>query len=150
MRVFILCTGRSGSTSIIHACQHISNFTAAHESQAKVFGDKRLDYPDQHIEADNRLSWHLGQLDKKYGDEPIYVFMKRDRDKVAKSFTNRYYTKSIIDAFCEGIRMRPAEHLSPQELEQACYDYVDTVNSNITHFLKDKSCLLYTSDAADE
>jgi len=70
MRVFILCTGRTGSTSIIEACKHISNYTADHESLAKVFGNQRLDYPDYHIEADNRLSWHLGALNKKYGDTP--------------------------------------------------------------------------------
>ena len=34
MRVFVLCTGRSGSTTFVRACQHIDNYTASHESTA--------------------------------------------------------------------------------------------------------------------
>jgi hypothetical protein len=139
MRVFILCSGRSGSLTIIKACTHIENFTSGHESLAKKFGQKRFDYPENHIEADNRLSWHLGQLNKIFGNKAFYVHLKRNRDEVAQSFLKRFYVPgSIIDSFCEGIRMSPAEFLSEEERLQACYDYIDTVNSNIEHFMSDK------------
>ena len=54
MRVFILCTGRTGSTTIIKAARHIKNYTADHESLARKFGEDRFKYPDNHIEADNQ------------------------------------------------------------------------------------------------
>ena len=139
MRVFILSTGRSGSLTINKACNYIENFTSAHESLTKAFGKKRFEYPNNHIEVDNRLSWQLGQLYKLYGDNSFYVHLKRNRDKVAQSFFKRFYLRgSIIDAFCEGIRMSETENLSRKQRMQACYDYIDTVNSNIEYFGSDK------------
>ncbi|MEL6657193.1 MAG: hypothetical protein AAFP77_18085 [Bacteroidota bacterium] len=139
MRVFILGTGRNGSSTIIKACQHITNFTSSHESRTKRIGPERLAYPDDHIEADNRLSWHTGELDQLYGQAAFYVYLKRERKKVAASSMRRYYQPiSIIDSYCGGIKMIPPEKLNREERLQACYDYVDTVNANIELFLKDK------------
>ena len=139
MRVFILCTGRTGSAAIINACKHIENFSSAHESRTSKWGQDRFNYPDNHIEADNRLAWHLGQLHQLYGNDPFYVHLTRDRDKVAQSFMRRFYIpESIIDAYCEGIKMTPPEKLRKEARLQACYDYIDTVNSNIKHFMSDK------------
>ncbi|MEN8249409.1 MAG: hypothetical protein ABFS32_10795 [Bacteroidota bacterium] len=139
MRVFILSTGRSGSNAFIEACQHIENFTSGHESLSRSFGPERFDYPDNHVEADNRLSWHLGSLHKLFGDETFYVHLKRDRDKVAQSFMKRFYSPgSIIDSFSEGLRKSQPENLSKESRLAACYDYVDTVNSNIEHFVDAK------------
>lgn len=144
MRVFILCTGRSGSTSIIKACKHIENYSSGHETLSRKFGEDRFNYPENHIEADNRLAWHLGKLNKLYGNRPIYVHLRRNRDKTAQSFFSRFYLfGSIIDSFCEGIRMTPSEKLSKETRLQACYDYIDTVNSNIEYFLSDKSKVFY-------
>ncbi|PIB34834.1 hypothetical protein BFP72_05155 [Reichenbachiella sp. 5M10] len=140
MRVFILCTGRSGSVAIIKACSHIKNFSASHESLSNQWAERRMDYPDQHIESDNRLSWQLGTLEKKFGDEAIYIHLTRDREKVAYSLLQRYYQPaSIIDSFCEGIRMTPPEKLNIDQRMQACYDYVDTITDNIEVFLSNKT-----------
>ncbi|CAL2087434.1 hypothetical protein [Tenacibaculum sp. 190524A05c] len=140
MRVFVLCTGRSGSLSFVNACKHIRNFTTSHESLADVFGNERFNFPNNHIEVDNRLSWSLGHLNKYFGDDAIYIHLKRDRDKTANSFFQRFYLPgSIIDAFCDGVRMNPVEKLSKKMRLKACYDYVDTVNTNIEYFLLDKS-----------
>lgn len=65
MNIFVLCTGRSGSKTFIKACNHITNYTCGHESRAKrakLESRLNLDYPPNHIEADNRLSWFLGRL----------------------------------------------------------------------------------------
>jgi hypothetical protein len=87
--VFILCAGRTGSTTIIRAFEHAANFTAGHESRAdRIIG--RCEYPDQHIEADNRLSWFLGTLERLYGDEPLYVHLTRDRQAVVESHLARW------------------------------------------------------------
>jgi len=39
--------------------------------------------------------------------------------------------------------MQPAARLSDSERLQACYDYIDTVNDNVEHFLADKSKVLH-------
>jgi hypothetical protein len=135
MNVFILCTGRCGSTTFIEACRHITNFTAEHESRARLIGDERLNYPPQHIEADNRLSWFLGRLDQKYGDSACYVHLRRDDHKTAQSLLNRY-DAGIMRAYAAGILMRKDAHHEPIDV---CLDYCRTVNSNIEAFLQDKS-----------
>ena len=134
MNVFILNTGRCGSTTFIKACQHITNFTCDHESRVTLLGDARLEYPADHIEADNRLSWFLGRLDRRYGADAIYVHLQRDRRKTAESFAERY-SRGVIFAYRNAILMRLPADLDPLAVS---LDYCDTVNSNIETFLKDK------------
>jgi hypothetical protein len=140
MRVFILCTGRSGSKTIIRACEKIQNFTCGHEILAQTLGEKRFDYPDNHIEADNRLTWFLGTLDKKYGDDAVYVHLIRSRPSAIKSFNLRWEHKiSIVRAFAEGVYMLPMRKLNEEQKLQVCADYYDCVNTNIEYFFKDKT-----------
>lgn len=131
--VFILSTGRCGSTGLARACEHIENYTAGHETRAKMSGEERLAYPDFHIESDNRLSWFLGQLDERYGDDAFYVHLIRDREETAVSYNRRWGRHSIMRAFAWGIHMR-----EPLGLPDAL-DYYDAVNSNIRLFLQNKS-----------
>lgn len=135
MNVFILNTGRCGSVTLAAACQHLTNFTAGHETRAALLGDDRLAFPDQHIEADNRLSWVLGKLDQTYGDTAAYIHLVRDPQAVAASFAKRYNT-GVIRAYEKGILMRGSKPRKPIDV---CMDYVQTVNQNIKLFLKDKT-----------
>ena len=102
MNVFILNSGRCGSTTFIKACQHIDNYTASHESRIGIPGSARLEYPDQHIEADNRLSWFLGRLDREYGDNAFYVHLQREAEATRQSFARRSQY-GIMRAYREGI-----------------------------------------------
>ena len=134
MRIFILTTGRSGSTTFARACSHIENFTVGHESRWGLIGIDRLQYPDHHIEVDNRLAWLLGRLDSQFGNDPFYIHLVRDRTAVAQSyFSRRLGRKSIIRAYVYGILYRDRVSLDD------CLDYSDTVNENIHLFLKDKT-----------
>lgn len=135
MNVFVLNTGRCGSTTLVEACSHITNFSAAHESRAACLGIERFAFPLNHIEADNRLSWVLGRLDQAFGDSARYVHLIRDREATAASFARRY-DGGIMRAYRKGILF---EHAAGKEAIDVCRDYCDTVNSNIAHFLKDKS-----------
>ena len=135
MNVFILNTGRCGSTTFIKACQHISNYSSAHESRSTLIGEQRLAYPENHIEADNRLSWILGRLDHVYGDNAFYIHLSRDKNKTAESFARRN-DFGIMKAYREGILMQEQENDSALELAQ---DYIETIESNIALFLKDKT-----------
>ncbi len=139
MRVFILCTGRSGSKSFIKACQHIENYTASHESLTKKIGSERLDYPDHHIEADNRLSWFLGSLDTQFGKDAFYVHLKRNKKDTVDSYLKRWtYQGNILKSFAEGILLQGFKKHSEEEKQIIASSYFDTVNANIKAFLKDK------------
>ncbi|MCW9014383.1 MAG: hypothetical protein OQL06_11415 [Gammaproteobacteria bacterium] len=135
MNIFILNTGRCGSTTFIKACEHITNFTAGHETRANCIGEDRLDYPDNHIEADNRLSWVLGRLDKKYGNDAIYIHLSRDKKKTIESFARRN-DYGIMKAYREGILLGGQDAQSSADLAR---DYIDTVEANIEFFLQDKT-----------
>jgi len=128
--------GRCGSTTFAKACSHITNFSAAHESRSSKLAEERFNYPKNHIEVDNRLSWLLGRLDRHYGDSAIYCHLTREVNNVASSFTKRYSGGIIKSYRGGGIIMGLPENADPM---QVSIDYCDTVNSNITHFLKDKS-----------
>lgn len=135
MNVFILNTGRCGSSTFIKACQHITNYTAAHESLLHKTGSQRLAYPDNHIEADNRLSWFLGRLDYSFGNDAFYVHLKRNLDDTAESFSKRI-DFGILKAYEQGILMHEQHRLTADDIAR---DYIDTVESNIKLFLKDKT-----------
>ena len=135
MNVFILNTGRCGSTTFIKACQHITNYSSAHESQSTLIGEQRLSFPENHIEADNRLSWILGRLDAAYGNEAFYIHLSREKNITAKSFAKRN-DFGIMKAYREGILMQEQQTDSALELAQ---DYIETIESNIVLFLKDKT-----------
>jgi len=132
--IFILNTGRCGSTTFIQACRHITNYSALHESRLTYTGSRRFNYPENHIEADNRLSWMLGRLDKKYNDGAFYVHLSRDMNTTADSFAKRKEF-GIMKAYREGVLLFGEEHQSAREI---ALDYIETIESNIELFLKDK------------
>lgn len=139
MRVFILCTGRSGSSTFIKACKYITNYSCGHETRVKKIGEQRFAYPDNHIEADNRLAWFLGGLQENFGDDAFYVHLTRDRDETIDSFMRRWKnTGSIIKAFTEGVLLTTTLFMSKKDKEKICGFYYDTVNANIESFLENK------------
>jgi len=134
MNIFILNSGRCGSTTFIKACSHITNYSSAHESLAQKIGAARLAYPENHIEADNRLSWILGRLDQTYGNNALYIHLHRNRDDAAASFARRE-SYGIMKAYREGILL---EGEPQQNATEIALDYLDTIESNIELFLQDK------------
>lgn len=143
--VFVLSPGRSGSKTFVEACKHLTNYTALHESRAGKLGDERFNYPEFHIEADNRLSWFLGMLGDKYDDqEVLYVHLSRDFDKTVESFVHRLrnsdYKSSIMRAFAHGILMKPGVWNPDEEIELSKL-YVNTIHANINEFLRHRNHL---------
>jgi hypothetical protein len=135
----VLCTGRSGSLTFIRACRHMDNYTSGHESRARVLGDGRFSYPDNHIEADNRLSWFLGKLDLIHGNDAFYVHLVRNREDTIRSYNRRWVRKgSLIRAYCEGIQQISLHRLDGRRRLEVVEDFYDQVHQNIIHFLKDK------------
>jgi len=123
------------------ACTHLTNFTSGHETRSARIGPRRVAFPANHIEVDNRLSWHLGSLGSRWDEEDVlYVHLKRDRDAVARSFLKRWdstFRASMIRAFGHGIVQRVKDWPEDRRLD-VCRHYVDTVNANIHDFVHDR------------
>ena len=136
MNVFILNSGRCGSTTFIKACAHIENYSCGHESRLHLTGSRRLAYPSDHIEADNRLSWLLGRLERAYGDDAFYVHLRRGRADAVKSFARRHHF-GIMRAYREGVLLLDDATKVPPEA--IATDYLETVEANIALFLGNKS-----------
>lgn len=135
MNVFVLGTGRCGTSTFVEACRHFTNYTAGHETRTRQLGAGRFAYPPNHIEADNRLSWLLGRLEAAFGDDAFYVHLLRDPEAVAQSYARRWR---------EGLGTLPAAyhsgvlHQHPGERIALCRDLVATVTANVRLFLRDK------------
>jgi len=139
MNVFCLTTGRSGSTTFAKSCSHASNYTSGHETRTQHIGHERLNYPDFHIEADNRLTWFLGQLEDRFGDTAIYIHLIRNREETITSYSKRtVWVGGIMKAFGHGILMNDRDY-SDDEWRKIAGFYYDTVNDNVKYFLMNKS-----------
>ncbi len=136
--VFVLCTGRCGSTTFATAMGHATNFTAAHESRSHMTGPRRFAYPEGHVEVDNRLAWCLGRLEQTYGDTAHYVHLIRDPAAVAQSFVGRQ-NYGLIKAYRETLLLNLVLRAPKTDIRAIADDMVDTITSNIQHFLHGKS-----------
>ncbi len=137
--VFVLCTGRCGSTSFERACRHATNWTSGHETRSHLLGADRLAYPDRHIEADNRLAWMLGRLEQRFGDSAAYVHLTRDPEAVAQSYAGRA-DYGIMHAYYHGIVFPPPDMMvrDTRPVIDHARDMVATVTANIESFLRGK------------
>ena len=136
MNVFVLGTGRCGTTTFMRACNHVTNCTSGHETRVNCVGPGRLSYPENHIEADNRLSWFLGRLEETYGDQAFYVHMTRNEDEVVRSYLKRWKVdRSIVYGYRTGIVPNPDPGVHPVEVVR---DMCRTINANVRAFMADK------------
>ena len=150
--VFVLGTGRCGTMTFSAACAHFDNFSASHESRTSLLGADRFDYPDDHIEVDNRLSWFLGELDRRFDDdETFYVHLTRSSDEVVDSYARRWdagFRSNIGRAFGYGIVIR-ANEWPPEDVESVLRFYVDTVTSNVDAFLRSRNAMTIELEQLD-
>lgn len=141
MNVFVLSPGRVGSVTFAYACRHMTNFRVGHETNVHRLGALRFNYPSNFIEVDNRLTWMLGRLHERFGDEARYVHLTRDTEAIALSYNMRWHLATgIVPAYRSGVLMIP--RAEPIEI---CRDYVETVNANIRHFLDGKPNVLHVA-----
>lgn len=136
MNIFVLCTGRCGSTTFTKACQHATNVTAGHETRSSATGKQRLAYPANHIETDNRLAFIIGRLEQEWGTNARYVHLYRDPEETAQSYAKRITRRAgIVRAWHSGFLMRGDKSPKPVELAR---DLVTSMTANIELFLRDK------------
>ncbi len=76
----------------------------------------------------------MGRLERRFGNDAFYVYLIRDLRESAESFSRRAHF-GIMQAYKEGILLGGQQ----QAGEEIALDYLDTVQSNIALFLKDKT-----------
>lgn len=147
MNVFVLGTGRCGTTTFIQACKHVTNYTAGHESRRKYLLWDRVAYPDSHIESDCRLAWRLGMLERAYGKNAFYVHLTRNRQAVQMSYERKFLRKRQggVAAWSFMTTANPDRHLS-----LIVADMLETMTVNIEAFLRDKDAIIGTLETADQ
>lgn len=106
MNVFFLSPGRTATTSIVKVFSNVGAMTAGHETRVKETYETRLNYPINHIEADNRLTFFMPQLTEKYGNEAVLVIVVRDRKKIAASYSKRWFKTNLPKLYAQGILLR--------------------------------------------
>lgn len=136
--VFVLCTGRCGSTTFTRACEHATNYTARHEWRTHLLGADRFNYPPNHIEVDNRLAWWTGKLDHYYADEPYYVHLLRDRAGAGASYAGRK-NYGLMKAYREALLCNLVLRKPKTDIGLMGEDMIDTITMNIKFFLRDKT-----------
>lgn len=138
--VFVLNTGRCGSTTFSKACQYMTNYTSGHELRVNEIGDSRLNYPTSHIEVDHNFCWMLGNLDQLYGNKAFYVHLVRDKQKVIKSTYKRWnYSFNSTRFFTQEVLGIVPELLSESEKLAVVSQENETKTSAINLFLLDKT-----------
>jgi hypothetical protein len=135
MNVLVLTAGRTGSLTFAEACRHITNYTTGHETRVGLIGADRLAYPDRHIEVDDRLAWFPGRLEEVFGDRAFYVHLLRDEQATAASRARRW-NKPAMRSYRDGILWDVDPSVERLDVAR---DLVRTVNSNIEHYLRDKT-----------
>lgn len=132
--VFIISPGRTATSAMSKALSHVSGFTSLHESRVSFLQDERINYPNFHIELDNRLSFYMPQLTKKYSKkESLLVIINRDRKSIAESYNKRWRKINIMKAFSQGIHMR---NLNSNNID-VCLAYVNYVYETLDYFKND-------------
>lgn len=112
--MFVVGTGRCGSVSFAVACQHITNFTAAHETD-----NYELVYPDDHIEVNAMLRAPMAVLMDRYPNAR-WVHLIRERSACVPSLEALAHGEVVR---CYGRINRttiPEDHRAEAE---AYYDY---------------------------
>lgn len=124
MRVFVLGTGRCGSTTFSKACGHATNLTCAHESPLWGPGGF-LAFPDDHVEVNPGLTWLVPSLARATWAEDRFVWLVRDRAAVIRSWIRRGKGAGPIRWY--RLFAGSKENVSDEkfaEICEACYDWM--------------------------
>lgn len=99
MRVFVVGTPRSGTSTFYQACRHITNYTTSHERKmpvgkrnATIMPERKSmecdDFRDNHIYVDHTIYPIMATLIEKYPDS-MWVHLKRGKKDCVRSLANQ-------------------------------------------------------------
>jgi hypothetical protein len=120
MRIFVVGTGRCGTTTFAHAAAYLDNYTVCHESHAGRVGD--WSYPDQHIEVSAQLALGIPLLLERYPGAR-WVHLVRDRQPTVESMVA--VSANYLRAF--GLYWFHAPDADPAAIAGALHDTVNAL-----------------------
>lgn len=125
MRVFVVGTGRCGTSTFYQACRHIENYTAGHETAARTW--TIYPYPDKHIEVAGHLSMLMGRVIYAYPGS-FWVHLIRRKEACVRSLASQ--SQAPLDSFAR--HWFQVFQLDPLK---AAIGFYDCVNANIRTML---------------
>lgn len=142
MRIFVVGTGRCGTSTFYHACRHATNYTVGHESRAGRIND--YCYHDNYIEVSSHLAFAVPLLmERNQGCRFVHIIRSK-----AACVASMAETREAIKAFAFGISEGNPRHGS-EYLEWAAWLY-DLINANITATVQTAwNAFLFHMDYAD-
>lgn len=128
MRIFVVGTGRCGTSTFYHAAKHATNYHVGHESRAGRREPNDYIYPDQTLEISCHLSFAVPLLYERNGFHDVkIVHLVRERRPCIESLAR---VKDALQSLAFGIQQcKPksdTEHLAWAEW------WYDLVNENIS------------------
>ena len=131
MNVFFISPGRTATTTFANACKCVEGYTSLHESQVQLLGDKRIAYPENHLEFDNRLVFFLADLTQKFAaNRGVLVIVHRDHHEVASSYNRRWSKINIMKSWSQGVHLRELS----QNTYEVALDYVQYCYRQLDYF----------------
>lgn len=128
MRVFVVGTGRCGTSTFFHACLHIRNYGTGHESKRGVNQIGNWSFPDDHIEIASNLTIGLNQLRGKY-PEALWVRLKRNREDCIKSLAEQS-SDAMLDFAHQWWYLDMTEAVDNIEVASQFYDFCEDFYQN--------------------
>lgn len=128
MHIFVVGTGRCGTSTFYQACLHIKGFTVGHESSAGRIPS--WTYPDKHIEISSQLVYGIPKLRQRYADAK-WVHLIRAREPCVESLARQCY--DAMKAF--SFQWFQCDH--PVDVVKAAGQFYDLTNELIEFSLSD-------------
>ena len=131
MRVFVVGTGRCGTSTFYHACRHIHNYEAYHEPNSGQVDS--FETEDQVINVSSQFVVRIPELLKKY-PESKWIHLIRNRDQCVESLAKCCPVEmdGYVRQWCQIFQCN---------LTRASQFYYDSINSMIELMLRNQSCL---------
>lgn len=123
MRVFVVGTGRCGTSTFFHACNHITNYGCGHESKR---GPKQIgnwSFPDDHIEIASNLTVGLHKLIYKYPNS-LWVRLKRNKRECVRSLAEQA-SEAMLDFAHQWWYLDMTEAVDNIEVASQFYDFCE-------------------------
>lgn len=151
MNVFVVGTGRCGTVTFTKACQHVTNFTAAHESTSGLTRAADLSFPAQHIEVNPHITWLLGPVAALHPDA-LWVHLVRAKEDVVASWMQRGRTHGPGVWSPLALRVAPKGIRTDEQFRTICELCYDAITHQVDAHLKtlpaDRARTILLSDLA--
>lgn len=148
MRVFVVGTGRSGTSTAYHALQHVAKHTVGHESRAGIL--LHHEYPENHIEVSSQLIPEIVQLALQYPNAK-WIWLKRGKSATVRSIATQCPDAMAAYGFqWFQVVVKKEEPRRSEQLLQIAELYYDAMYSLLSSLLPTDAYCLHIETIKDQ